>query len=285
MVRRLVPALALVLLVATPKPSFAEWGPGRFMMQAMGTLMNSILQISKKTDFGYDNGIAIMAAFLEPKETIAFVRTVDKGQRYAVLGGGDNDVRDLDIEVSDENGRVIAQDNKDDNQPVAFFTANSKGKIIIRMKLFEASRGSFCVVSILRRGGWNVPKENLIKATAGVITAANNVDQNLKEAVNFQSGPNQWALYGGIFRKGEEIEITNLGLGNGRRVVLAAGDTQTKDIDLFVTVGNQEVKDVADDATPIVDVTATNVRTAALRIKNTDSSGPTLILTTILHVE
>jgi hypothetical protein len=282
---RFVLPLTLLLLLAAPKPSLAEWGPGTYMLQAVGQLMSAILQISEKTEYGYDDGIAIMAAYLDPGETVAFIRTIERGQKYAVVGGGDNDVRDLDIEVTDEDGRMIASDTKDDNQPVVLFTASYSGKIVIRQKLFAAARGSFCVVAILRAGGWRVPKENLIKSAAGVISGANRVDQNVSGRVGFQSGQNQWAMYGGVFRRGDQIDITHVGLGTGRRVILAAGDTQSKDIDLYVSVGNDEVKDVDPDANPIVDFTATNVSSATIRIKNADSIGPSLILTTILQIE
>jgi hypothetical protein len=168
---------------------------------------------------------------------------------------------------------------------VVSFVATHTGKVTIRQTLYSAVRGSFCVATILRRGGWRVPRENLIKAAAGIISSANNVDQQVKGQVAFQAGPNQWALYGGLYRRGEEATISNVGMGSGRRVIVSAGDTTARDIDLFVGVGNDEAKDVDNDANPLVDFTATNVNSATLRIKNVESNGPCLILTSILHIE
>lgn len=275
-----------LLLAPGPRPAAAaDWGPGNFMLQALGQMMGSVLEVSRETDYGYDDGISIMAAFLEPGATIDFVRTVQEGGSYAIAGGGDDDVRDLDLVILDGAGRPIASDTKSDNHPVVVFDAPYTGRVTIRVNLYAARSGSFCVASVLRRGGWNVPRENLIRSAVGIISAANYVDRNVKGAVAFQAGPNQWAMYGGVYRRGEQLEIINVGLGSGRRVFLAAGDTQARDIDLFVSVGREEAHDTDPDANPIVDVEATNVSTATLRIHNVDSGGPCLILATILQVE
>jgi hypothetical protein len=283
-VGKLVPSLFLVVLLASPARS-ADWVPGTYMLQALGQMMRSVLEVSEKTDYGYDDGICIMAAFLRPKGTIGFLRQVVKGQSYVIAGGGDNDVGDLDLEIYDEFGRKIASDTGDDNHPVVLFTSSYSGRITIRLNLFSAARASFCVVSVLRRGGWNVPRANVERSAVGIIGAAISVDRQVKGDVVFQAGPNQWALYGGMFRPGDQIEITNVGLGTGRRVVLAAGDTQAEDIDLFVEVGGKQAKDDDPDPTPLVDITVTNVSSATLRIHNVKSGGPSLILTTILQVE
>lgn len=277
----LLPAL---LFLATPMPTRADWVPGTWMLQAVGRMMNAVLEASEKSEFGYDDGVSLMAAFLEPRDEITFIRYLDKGQTYIIAGGGDDDVRDLDLEVYDDDGRVIARDDKDDNQPVVRFTASYSGKCTIRLKLYAAKRPAFCVASVLRQGGWTVPRENLIKAAGGLLGLANNLDRNLKEDVSFHAGSNQWAMYGGIIRKGEDLQINNIGLGTGRRVVMSAGDTQARDIDLFVRVGKDEASDTQNDATPIVDLNARNVTTASVQIKNVDSGGPCLILTAILQL-
>lgn len=280
-----IPLTMLSLCLGMPGRSGADWTPGTYMLQALGKMMASVSNASDKLGYGYDDGISLMAAYLGPKEQITFIRPIAKGESYIVAGGGDDDVNDLDIDVFDERGKLIGSDTQDDAGPVVSFVASSSGKIIIRLTLFDAPRGSFCVASVLRKGGWDVAKENLIESASGIVMAANNVNMKVKERVNFQAGSNQWAMYGGIFREGDEISITNVALGTGRRVIVSAGDTTVKDIDLFVSVEGEEAKDVLDDAEPIVDVTATNVSSATIRIQNVKSNGASLILTTILQLD
>ena len=282
--KSLVSLAAVVLLAQTQTQARAEWQPGVYMTQAVGQVMESVQNINNKFKYGYDDGVSILASFQSPKAETTFRRPVVKGQRYAILGGGDNDVKDLDIEVSDEDGRVFASDKQNDNAPVVTFTAHFTGMITVKQTLFDAPRGSFCVMAFLRDGGWRVTQDNLVKSVVNTMVACNRIDQKLKDSLYFQSGNNQWAIYGGILRKGETQEISKIALGTGRFLILSRGDLSAKDIDIFVTAGDKTVKDDEPDAEPTVDVNTQEVSSASVKVRNSDSDGPTLILTTVLQV-
>jgi hypothetical protein len=70
-------------------------------------------------------------------------------------------------------------------------------------------------------------------------------------------------------------------------VVLAAGDNNARDIDLFVLdgEGNIAVKDVAPDPTPVADIQVKGDISAGVRFQNVDSQGPALVLAAVLRVE
>src|SRR5437879_5500972 len=103
-------SLVLVGLGSAPLPAAEEWGPGTRMMQAVGRVMVTVrtLTDNSKTDinkFGYDDDLCILAAFLPAGESVAFNKELAGGRDYLILGGGDDFMKDMDIEVRDSNGK------------------------------------------------------------------------------------------------------------------------------------------------------------------------------------
>lgn len=276
---------AALLLALVPTVGAQAWQPGEYMAQALGRMMDSVLEISQGSSYGYDDNVCLMGAFLEQGEAVSFDREVVERRQYAITGAGDDDVRDLDIKVTDQDGRVLAEDAAEDNMPVARFTATATTRVTIRVLLFKSDRASYCAAAVLRDGGFTVPQANVVKAGAGLISSANFINSKVEETVNFRDAPNQWAVFGAILPSESEIEITNVALGTGRRVVIAAGDTTARDIDLAVYIKGETASDTEQDATPIVDVTAFNVTAARVKITNAKSEGPCLILMAILQLQ
>ena len=277
--------LPLLLATIAGGTEAAEWKPGIGMTQAVGRVMGSVRRIGDNTSFGYDDGICIMAAFLRPGANIDFTRPLVGGQEYVILGGGDFDVEDLDIEIFDPYGRPLTRDVLNDPAPIVRFFAPATGIYTLRQKLFKARTGSFCVVAVLRAGGFDVPVSNLLVATTNLIDFCTRVNQNRGGGVVFHDAENQWAIFGSVLRPNEATTITRLALGQGRRVIVAAGDNNAADIDLFVLdqAGNTVVKDDESDATPIADIQVHGVNSAGLRLHNVQSRGPALVLSAFLQ--
>jgi len=263
-----------------------EWGPGKWMNQAVDRVVGAVKFVSDKTEYGYDNDICILAAFLAPKGKVAINRTFRAGQKYAIIGAGDNDVEDLDLEVVDSTGNVIAKDDKADAIPVVTFRVPKTDTYTVRQHLYKAKRGSFCCIAVLREGGWDVPIRNLTAASEKLTRMCNIFDSKTPKTVKFLDQTNQWALYGSIARKGESFSITNLNLGAGKRVIMAAGDAQATDIDLYVLNEDNDVlhKDEDPDANPFISFQARRRPSHGIRVKHADGRGPSLILTTVLDV-
>ena len=75
--------------------------------------------------------------------------------------------------------------------------------------------------------------------------------------------------------------------GTGHRVMLSAGDGNSRDIDLFVLDSADQIQSKDDDADPlpIVSVNTRSASSSGLRITNAQSRGRTLILTAYLDLE
>jgi hypothetical protein len=278
-------ALALSLAGRSQRAEAAprEWGAGKYLTQAVTRVMASMRKVGD--DFGFDEGVCIMGAFLAPKATVAFDRPLRAGSAYVILGGGDNDAEDLDIEVLGPDGRVVARDVETNAVPVVRFTAPRSGTYTIRQKLYKARSSSFCLLAVLRQGGWDVPRSNLEAATTKLVSFGTAVDQTTPKAVTFHDGANNWAVFGSVLRKGDQYTHTDLSLGTGQRVMLAVGDASARDLDLFIldSAGSLVGKDDKPDALPIVRLD-TRATTYSMRVKNADSRGPTLVLAAILKL-
>lgn len=280
--------LALALTAALPTASTAQdqWEPGRHMTQAVARVMGSVRGLSEISEYGYADDVCIMAAFVQPDKKVAFERNFRRGEEYLIVGGGDDDVKDLDLEVLDANGRVIDHDEETDATPLLLFTAPQTGRYTIRQHLYDAPVGSFCVVAVMQRGGYDVPITNLVDAAGSLILMANVVDENVTEIVSFQDGDNQWAIFGGIIDEDESLTITNMNPGTGRRVFIAAADTNSSDIDMFVLDEDGDIidSDEETDATPIVDVRTKSSQSYGMKVTNHTSRGPSLTLMSILQL-
>jgi len=279
--------LSVLVVLAGYSPLFAEdWVPGKHMIKAVGKVMGTVRGISDGGDFGYDKDLSILAAYVAVGKSVSFNKPLVKGEEYIILGGGDDDIEDLDLEVYDKNRKKIAADTQTDAAPLVRFKAPETGTFTLKAISYKAKADGFVCVVILRNGGYDVPKTNLVDAFASLIGGCNIIDKNTKDKVSFHYKENQWALYGSVLDKGEETTIENVDLGSGTRMIIAAGDKNAKDIDLFVKTGKGKDlgSDTKADAFPIVTVNAFALSDAKLTYKNVESKGRSLVLMTVLQL-
>jgi len=278
--------LSVVAVLFCCSPASAEWAPGKYMSKAVARVLGSAKGLSDISDYGFDNDLCILATYLGNGKNAAFNKYLQKGE-YLILGGGDDEIKDLDIVVSDADGDKVAEDTQDDASPLVRFNVKSAGKFTLKAIAAKADKGGFVCLVIMRKGGYTIPVKNLATALASLIKSCEVVDSKISEKLYFHEEPNQWALFGSVLDKGEETTITNINMGTGTRVVVAAGDGVSTDIDLFVKTSKDGVvaKDEDADPTPIVSFRANSFTGAKVTYKNVASRGKSLILTAVLHVE
>jgi hypothetical protein len=277
-------AVALTAAATTPAPA-QDWVPGERLAESATRVMRGIQEVHKTTDYGYVEGICLLAAFLNNKGEIEFVRSFTKGERYAVVAGGDNGVKDLDVKILDERGNEVAADTQTDANPVVEFTVPRTGQYTIKLVMYQSGKnGGFATAGVLRKGGFEIPIRNLSTALANLVVECEQIVKKAEKNgadVLFNSGNNQWAVFGSIIRSDESLTLTGLTPGKGMRVWVTGGDTTVQDIDLYLLDSDGDVikKDEDDDARPlIVHETRGNGTQYGLRIKNVRSRGPALIL-------
>jgi hypothetical protein len=84
------------------------------------------------------------------------------------------------------------------------------------------------VATILRKGGWIAPAQNLAKAAVRLVNELSNADRDLQRQLNKRVDllvhRNQWCLYGGVLPEGKTLKVWNLRLGVGLRAFLGVAD-------------------------------------------------------------
>ncbi|MBI1831493.1 MAG: hypothetical protein HYR84_08590 [Planctomycetes bacterium] len=121
---------------------------GRFVSEAAERLHKAI---DRANDAGYtlhDNAFSIGGGWIKQSKKnwiLLFTKTLKAGQPYKFLAAGDKDARDVDIEIIDEDGKVVAKDADPDATAVVNFTPKNTGKYQVRVRLYESRSNVPCV--------------------------------------------------------------------------------------------------------------------------------------------
>lgn len=255
-----------------------------YMVQALGQMMATVRYLSDQTVLGYENsGICLAGVVLQKGESYDLERSFSAGVDYVLIAGGDEDALDVDLKILKGNREVVS-DTSENRCAVTRFTPSRSGRYTIRMKLYDATQVSFCAFAVMQRNGYDVPVSNLVVAGnnfLGMCAAAGNLGNRNRCLVSFPDSPHQAAVWGTVLRSGQSQTIRRLQLGGTPSVFLAAGDTQSRDLDLYVKDGSGNVvgRDVLPDAFPVVEHDSQAGQHFALTITNAERSGnPTFAL-------
>ncbi len=283
---------ALTLIVtaiavpARPAGADSEWRPGKFMTQAVARVMASTRKVTEKTEFGLDDGSScFIGGYVKEEGVLGSSIPLEEGRTYAFLGGGDDDVKDLDLYLMDADGNVVAKDTETDASPVVVFKCKSAGKYRVQMKLVtDKTDASFCVYATLRDGGFDVPTSNLASAYDKLIKFCTIIDDKTKGA-SFLDEAGELCLVGTILKQGETLTQSGIDLGDGDRAFLACADSRAQDIDLKVVSSDGDVlrEDTDNDANPVLFYGGGG--TIGLKISDPKSDGATLAMAAVLKVK
>ena len=68
------------------------------------------------------------------------------GNQYAILGAGDNSVRDLDVQIYNKDWTLIASDNSNSNVSIVKFYPPRTGRYLIRTQMYSGNGYFFQMV-------------------------------------------------------------------------------------------------------------------------------------------
>jgi len=128
MLRKIVPALVLLLFAAAP-------AAGQWRQQALARLASDAEVL---TDRGYSMGDVFTNSLnngYHRDHTIQLTR----GVTYAILGECDDDCTDIDFELYDATGRLIDSDLLTDDTPIVEVTPRYTGAFRLRVKMATCS--------------------------------------------------------------------------------------------------------------------------------------------------
>lgn len=245
-----------------------EWGPGKFMQQAVDNVQKKAELATSFGDYGYSGGYCFLGAYILKGKSVKWRTNLPVGKQLLFIGGGDDDATDVDIKIWDDDDNLVSEDSDTDNSPVLKFKTSSDQYYTIELRLYSTTAtGSFCCISFLEDDAPGVPMANMGHAMTNIIDYGTKVDE--KFDVRFHDMDNQWCLYGVNQASGASNTCTNMSMGSENHIYLAAGDNNLEDADLYLMDAEAEpvAKDVEDDAVPGFKYTTSSTERYQLKIK------------------
>lgn len=279
---------------AIPESLLDAWRPGKYMKQAVELVALGATRIAASTKYGFDaDASCVLGAFLEKGEAITMTQHFVRGREYALLGGGSEGARDIDLHILRSTGEVVAADTDNDATPVVEFTSDSDDPMTLRLSLPDASSsGEFVAVAVMSSEGYNVPPNNLMKSFGSVLETAAKASELVKKrganGLVFHAH-GDWAFYGTVLEQNQQTAVSGLDLQAATNVVMAGHDGNAQDLDIAVedvSEGDRQVvADTADDAQPLVTLQPTSGHVYRAKIANSKSAGPSLVTLLVLSTE
>lgn len=228
--------------------------------------------VSRVNAAGLDEGWCLGGSSMNKGEKSSYTREFSAGVTYEISASGDRDVIDLDIRITDEDGRVVAEDTSSAKDAQVTFRPRRSGKYTIELHLADAKARSLCYFLVETPGkGWNVPERDVAAAFRRLLAASSACG-----AAGF--GPLPARFFGFVMERGEKQSMTMNGIRKGDYVVVAVADDAASDIDLSVSQRGRLLRSDTDtDANPLCGVSAESGSLDA-EVSYVSGSGPALVI-------
>lgn len=210
-----------------------EWTPGRYMRQAVEDVFATARRVAIAEEYGLSEaGNCLLGAFVEPGATVSMNFELKAGEEYFFIGGGDEDVEDLDMTLVDKDGNEVGEDRLPDAVPIVRYTPDADGVFTMNIELASADVQSFCAVIVLRKGAPNHPLEQMQAALVRSVRQAEAMGSGEAEGSRYLAVANRWALLGSLLQAGQVTTITNVSAEGRKLGFSAVGDDNVKDVSL-----------------------------------------------------
>jgi len=276
-------SVLFALLVGFTNLSAQNWTPGYYMRQALNKSLGGAVLINNAYDFGFRNGTCVLGAYLQEGSANSYTVYLSAGTTYCFVGGGTKNAIDVDIKVINQSGTVVASDSKIDGLPIVEFTPQYSGDYDVELSLYSCeSSGSFCCMTLLQEGGYDISPARLDEAVERIIS--NGESLNSRVSVKFHDQTNEWSIYRTLLGDGNSLTVENIDLGTETHIVYTSGESALQDADLYLkNRGSIEESDTDSDATPVLRFNSYASNSYSLGIKHVESySGRAIAFTCIM---
>lgn len=246
-------------------------------------LARAVILLPEYPSLGFARGLNTLGAYIDEKESTSIRLSLEAGQSYVFIGGGDRYTVDLDIIIKNNNGEIVAQDSKTDNNPVVVYKPETSGTFSVALRLYESSTyGAFGAITWLVNGkNISIPVENIGRALGRTIDAANILENSVD--IHFHNQDGQWCLFGAALGEKDHSEIYNLSLGSESHWFISAGDRSTSDLDLYLFDNNGLVsQSTGTETIPLMNFVTYSSALYKLKTTNYEGTGASMVFTLIM---
>lgn len=140
-------ALVAGLLTLSVGENRAQAQQGKYVTEASARLIKLINNANGNGYKLHDNTFSIGGGWLKQSNTWVdlFTMNLQAGKEYRFLAAGDADARDVDLQIVDANGNVVAADVATNPEAVVNFTPQNNGRYLVRVRLFSSDNSLPCV--------------------------------------------------------------------------------------------------------------------------------------------
>ena len=150
--KKVVLAVVFGLLMA----GYAEAQQGKYVNSASARLVKLVDQANKDGYKLQNDGFSIGGGWLKQGTNNwvpLFTTTLTAGKEYRIVAAGDMDAKDVDVEIRDESGRVVASDTLAYPEAIVNFRPGSTGRYTVRLRLFasDGNAPAVCLAILLSK--------------------------------------------------------------------------------------------------------------------------------------
>lgn len=263
----------------------SDWSPGDYMRQATDNVFEKASLMNALSEFTFSENLCLAGAILEVGGTIAMDVALRAGQSYTFLGGGDDDVVDLDMYVVDRNEVIVASDVEDDDTPIPDFTAAYDGRYSVRLQLVsgQAPTSFVSFAMLTNSGGTSIEEEKFTQISDDFFADGSQLNST-SEGTKWHDLKNQWCFFGVLLDDRASWEFDNLRLGNEDHLFFATGPEDVKKIELVLKTDEGVVvaSQAENNAAAVLSAETIDEKRYLLRLTSAESKGKSLVLLGIL---
>lgn len=148
--RLMLAFVTLVLAFATSQAQAQEEekSQGPYVTQATQRLVKLIAKANADGYLLTNNSFSIGGGWIkyDPKNWVSLysVKLV-QGRSYRFVAAGDNDAKDVDIQIVDRNGKEVAVDEETNAEALVRFDPQETGEYMVRIRLYDSRNNLPCV--------------------------------------------------------------------------------------------------------------------------------------------
>jgi hypothetical protein len=140
--------ICLLTIGAGARRADAQEGQGIYVAQASARLTRRINTGNRDGFTLQNNSFSIGGGWIKQSKSdwvALFTVQLVADKNYRFLATGDDDARDVDIDIQDANGKTVAADVETSADASVDFTPRASGRYLVRIRLYDSRTNVPCV--------------------------------------------------------------------------------------------------------------------------------------------
>lgn len=261
-----------------------------YMNQALKRVFRKAQAVTQVKDkalagYGFDRtGACLWGTYLKVGSENTLEMVAEGGKSYFLIAAGDDFVKNIDIVVTDKNGRIVAKDTESGKEAGVLYKPQYSGLCHVILRLKAGDRFGLCALACLKRpNGWLLNKNKFAETTDVFKRGIQQWWKSYKGAAFLHNG--DWSLVMGVLEPGKSLVWSHT-VPAGLLGITTAHDGFARDLDLYLRTppGAYLKAAVKSGSTPSLTYLSTQGGTYSWEVKATSSKGPTLIAVALLEL-